>query len=205
VIESAAPPLKTTAESSNVRSPKKKQKEGVQPLAPAEPEFKVQEAAPVAVPISPEKAKTTGAIAPPAPVPQVFAPRVSSFRDANQNSAPPALNARFSFDYQVTDDRKLRVLPSAMGFLSASASSGTSSTSLADNLSVRPGMPMDFAIPAEAALITLVFSAQPIPRDATQPNIAGSLDPPSGTKTDPNPSPASRLSAIIQIRPAGVR
>jgi hypothetical protein len=109
--------------------------------------------------------------------------------------------ARFAFGYEITADRKVRVTPGAIGFLSVSASGGASPQVLAANQPVRPGTVSEFEIPGNASLVTVIFSAQPSPQEIPASTLGGSLDSSSGTKVDPNPTANSRLTAVIPVTP----
>jgi hypothetical protein len=114
--------------------------------------------------------------------------------------------ARFAFDYSVSPEGVLRITPAAPGFLTVSVNSATASTQLFSGRPVQPGLVNEIALPDDAVLATVTFAAQAAAADASsigalgQTGIGGAIDPPSGTKSDPNPSPNSRLTAVIAVK-----
>jgi hypothetical protein len=108
--------------------------------------------------------------------------------------------ARFAFDYTVTQQFELRVLPYANGFLSVNVTKATTSESLFSGRPIQAGSVTEVQLPEDAVFVSVLFSAQETP-PAIAGNIIGGSDPLSGTKSDPNPSPNSALFARILLRP----
>jgi len=171
-----------------------------QPKAAPAPELAATDAAQEPAITASEKAIPNAVeVQPPVPSPQsprVLAPRAATaFRAETQG----ALVQRFAFNYEVTADRKLRITPASNGFISVRAVEGASSEVLTGNQAARPGMTSEFDVPASATLVTVTFSAQPAPQEAVPATMGGALDPPSGSKADPNPTAESRLTAVIPL------
>ena len=107
----------------------------------------------------------------------------------------------FAFDYSVTPQGALRIVPTAAGFLSVTASNAAgTSTTVVTGRQLQPGVASEIALPADAAQAILIFSAQANP-PAFVGDAAGGPSPPSGTKSDPNPSPNSVIYAVIRVKP----
>jgi hypothetical protein len=100
----------------------------------------------------------------------------------------------FGLDYAVTAEGRLRIVPSANGFLSVSAASQL----VISNRQVTAGSPQEIPLPDGAASATIVFSAQSI-TDSIQNIVKNPMDAASGTISDPNPSTTSRLELVIPI------
>jgi hypothetical protein len=104
--------------------------------------------------------------------------------------------AVFGFTYSVTAEGRLRVVPSANGFLSVSAADQV----LISNRALLAASATEVPLPVGATSATIVFSAQQI-ADSISSILKSPLDAPSGTITDPNPSATSRLEVVIPIPP----
>jgi hypothetical protein len=105
--------------------------------------------------------------------------------------------AAFAFSYSVTPEGMLRIQPTADGFLTVTVNDGQA---LLSNQPTRAGAVIDVPVPAGSTKATIVYSAQ----NTSAATATGSLtaeDPPSGTKTDPAPTPNSRLQAVIPLTP----
>lgn len=100
----------------------------------------------------------------------------------------------FRFDYSVTPEGRVRVMPQADGFLTVIVSGGTT---LFSNRAVRAGSENLIDVPADAASATVIFTAQAA-TEAFAP-APGQIDPAQGSKSDPNPTPQSRLIAVIPL------
>jgi hypothetical protein len=150
--------------------------------------------------LAPPPAVTPAAIPPEA----VTVGAIAGFRAANQ-FAEVAPAGRFAFDYEVTSDRKLRIIPAANGFLTVSVSEGGTIRRLADNARGLARGSFEFSLPLEETIVTIVFSARPVSQPAAQTTASAAVDALSGTKVDPNPSPDSQLIAVIQVKASGVR
>lgn len=123
-----------------------------------------------------------------------------SARIAAAAKAPDAsVAARFAFDYSVTPEGRLRVLPSADGFLTVSVSNGGASQVLFSDRPTQAASAIEVPLPGDSTVATIVFARTTGAGAAA--GRGGAVDPPSGTKTDPAPSPNSRLQAIIQLTP----
>jgi hypothetical protein len=102
-----------------------------------------------------------------------------------------------AFDYRLTPEGVLRIEPASAGFLTVSVvNSAGSSTSLFLNRPVAAASVNEIMLPADAVTAMVIFG----PRSATGYAGGGALDPPSGTKADPNPTPDSILAAIIPVK-----
>jgi hypothetical protein len=112
---------------------------------------------------------------------------------------------RFAFDYEVTSDRKLRIVPAANGFLTVSIREGGTIRRLADNARGQARASFEFSLPFEETIVTIVFSALPVSQPAAQTNASVADDGLSGAKVDPNPSPGSQLIAVIHVKASGMR
>jgi hypothetical protein len=121
---------------------------------------------------------------------------------------------RFAFDYSLTPEGLLRITPAADGFLTVAVNHAAASTVLFSGRMISARSVTEVMLPADAVSATVIFAAQAAPPaspQAPQANAAdafivngatsaGATDPPSGTKSDPNPSPNSRLIAIIPVK-----
>jgi len=106
--------------------------------------------------------------------------------------------ARFAFDYSVTPEGALRIVPAANGFLTVGANNGTSMSVLFSSRPVQARSITEVPLPADCVSALVLFSAREMP-PAFQ-NITGDLDAPSGTKSDPNPTADSVLIAFVPVR-----
>lgn len=113
-------------------------------------------------------------------------------------AARPAVPQRFAFDYSVTPEDALHLTLRGNGFLTVETNNGKEVVSLVTNRSVSPGMSIDVPLPAEAVTVTAILSARPI---SSNRSLITGVDPPSGTKTDLNPSADSVLVAMIPLKP----
>jgi hypothetical protein len=102
----------------------------------------------------------------------------------------------FGFDYSVTVDRHLRIVPATNGFLSVSAAGQL----LVSNRALTGSATTEVPLPDGANSVTVVFSVQPI-TDSILNIVKTPMDAPAATMIDPNPTPASRLVAVIPIVP----
>jgi hypothetical protein len=125
---------------------------------------------------------------------------------AQPQLAGAAAASRFAFDYQVTPAGVLRVTPAANGFLTVNVGKAAVSSPLILGRSLQANAVTEVQLPADIDTVTVVFSAQERPAGAANA-ITGStdplasLDPRSGTKTDPNPTANSVVYAVIRLRP----
>jgi hypothetical protein len=186
----------------SAQSPAPPKKGSRKALAKPQPEAEIVQAEPE--PVSPKAAARpeppVPATAPQATIQPRLSPAVVGFR-ALPKAATFAAIGRFAFSYAVTSDGKLRVTPQATGFLTVIATGGASQEDLATNQPVRPGALPEFDIPTGASVLTIVFSARQSAAGAALGAIGGALDPLAGAKVDPNPSPDSRLTAVIALMP----
>ncbi|MBV8844670.1 MAG: hypothetical protein JO307_17840 [Bryobacterales bacterium] len=191
IIQSAAPVLKGP-----------KQALSLAPAAQPEPAIAgVPPPPPGATDVKESVARLGTPVAPQAQ--PMAAPGVAGFRTLNQ-FAQVAPNG-FGFSYTVTADDKLRLTPTAMGFVTVRGANGTATRNLAQNFAAQARSMSEFKIPEDITILTVIFSARPVPPGEVQAGLGGALDGLSGTKADPNPSPDSRLTAIIPIKPGAVR
>ena len=154
-------------------------------------------AIPAASPALPEAPPQLNSPTPPAPQ-SLGAPAVTALRSI----ARTTVTDRFGFDYEVAEDRKIRVTTASSGFLSVNAAiSGASPQIIVANQPSQAGSTSELDIPARATLVTVVFSAQPVAQETQAGAIGGALDARSGTKTDPNPTANSRVTAVIPVNP----
>jgi hypothetical protein len=102
----------------------------------------------------------------------------------------------FGFVYAVTAERRLRIVPATDGFLSVSAAGQM----LVSNRALTAAGVTELPLPDSATSVTVVFSAQQI-TDSILSIAKNPLDAASGTVSDPNPSPASRLVVVIPALP----
>jgi hypothetical protein len=112
----------------------------------------------------------------------------------------PALKAEsaaagFGLNYSVTAEGKLRVVALANGFLSVGAAGQVQVL----NRAVTAGASTEVEMPEGATSAIVVFSAQAV-TDSILSITKSPEAADAGTVTDPNPSPNSRLEAIVPIR-----
>ncbi len=119
----------------------------------------------------------------------------STAKDAGANAI-----ARFAFDYSVTPDGRLLILPASDGFLTVGVSNGSTSQVLFSGRPAQAASTVEVPLPGDSTIATIVFTAQNAGAGVAAVS-GGSVDPPSGTKTDPAPSPNSRLQAYIPLTP----
>ena len=107
----------------------------------------------------------------------------------------------FAFDYSVTPQGALRIVPSAAGFLAVTASNtaGTS-TAVVTGRQLQAGATAEIPLPSDATQVIVIFSAQANP-PAFAGEAPGGISPPSGAKSAPNPSANSVIYAVIRVRP----
>ena len=103
--------------------------------------------------------------------------------------------AGFGFDYSMTPEGKLRVVPSANGFVSV----GAMGQVVISNRALTAGSAMETELPEGSTSAIVVFSAQSI-TDSVLSITKSPAEADAGTVTDPNPSPNSRLEVIVPIR-----
>jgi hypothetical protein len=75
----------------------------------------------------------------------------------------------------------------------------TAAAVLVSGRPVQAGSATEIRLPPDAVSAVVIFSAQAAPADVLPTAGTGAMDPPSGTKSDPNPSPSSRLTALIPV------
>jgi hypothetical protein len=123
---------------------------------------------------------------------------------ARSFAAQAAKPAGFSFDYSVTPDGLLRITPAAPGFLTVAVNNSAAATVLFSGRPVQAGSMTEIMLPPDAVSATIILeatspSAQAKEADISNAIATGATDPPSGTKSDPSPSPNSRLIAVIPV------
>jgi hypothetical protein len=106
---------------------------------------------------------------------------------------------RFAFDYSVTPEGSLRIVLASNGFLTVGANNGTAVLVLFENRSLQAGSVTEVPLPADCVSAVVIFSAQMVPAGSSN-LVTGALDAASGTKADSNPTPESRLTAVIPVR-----
>jgi len=105
---------------------------------------------------------------------------------------------RFAFDYSVTPEGILRIVPASAGFLTVEVSNGTGYTALFSGRPVAAGSVNEIMLPPDAVSALTIFGLR---APASGENIVhGAMDPPSGTKFDPNPTPNSILVSEIPVK-----
>lgn len=104
----------------------------------------------------------------------------------------------FAFDYSITPEGALRVVPAANGFLSVYSNDGNTARSLFFNRPLQAGVPAEIPLPADCVEAMAEFSMREI--EPGLPSVTGPLDPSAGTKSDPNPRPESLLIALIPVK-----
>jgi hypothetical protein len=105
--------------------------------------------------------------------------------------------ARFAFDYSITPDRRLRILAASDGFLTVSVSNGDTAEVLLAGRPTQAASTVEVQLPLDSAVATIVFARNAGAGAAAA--TGGAIDALAGTKTDPTPSPNSRLQAIIPL------
>jgi hypothetical protein len=201
VAPPAAPPVTGTATEER-KTPAPRRAPATKAQSPAAEPPREVASAPVAEP----PASALGGLAGGAPqaaasraAAPVAAPLPAALKNELQAKATAALQSPFAFDYSITPQRHLHFIPAANGFLSVNVLTGPGNSSvLVSDRPVRAGSAQDVDLPASATQAIVLFTAQ-----ARAPEISGSLggamDPPSGRKQDPHPSPESRLRAVIPL------
>lgn len=109
-----------------------------------------------------------------------------------------APTSRLAFDYSVTAEGAFRIVPASNGFLSVGANNGSTVSILVDNRPLQAGSVTEVPLPADCVSAIAIFSVREVPAGSL--NITGPMDPPSGTKLDPNPTPDSRLIAVVPTK-----
>jgi hypothetical protein len=107
--------------------------------------------------------------------------------------------ARFAFDYRLSPEGVLRIEPASGGFLTVQVNSATAATVLFSGRPVQAGSATEIGLPADTVSATVIFAAQAAAANVSSSTVTGAPDPPSGGKSDPNPSPNSRLIAVIPV------
>jgi hypothetical protein len=110
----------------------------------------------------------------------------------------------FAFDYSITPEGRLKFVPTATGFLTVSVNNGGSARVILASRPTQGGSTVEVPLPGDSISATILFTARlTAPQEAagTVGGMAAATDPTSGTKTDPNPSPDSRLVAVVPIPP----
>jgi hypothetical protein len=116
-----------------------------------------------------------------------------------QRSVTAALApARFAFDYSVTPEGALRIVPASNGFLTVGANNGSAMSVLFSSRPLQAGSVTEVPLPADCVSALVIFSAREMP--AAILNLTGPVDEPSGTKSDPSPTPDSRLIATVPVK-----
>ncbi len=118
-------------------------------------------------------------------------------RALNQRAAVAGVPARFAFDYSVTPPGALRIVPAANGFLTVGSNNGSTMSLLFSNRPLQAGAASEVPLPADCVSALVIFSARETPGGVL--TFTGPADAPSGTKSDPNPTPDSRLIAVIPV------
>lgn len=121
-------------------------------------------------------------------------------RAAGQSFAALAARpAPLSFDYRLTPEGVLRIVPVNAGFLTVEVSDAAGSfTPLFTNRLVTAGSVNEIMLPPDAVTALMIFG--PRPASSAGSIVHGALDPPSGTKSDPNPTPDSLLVSEIPVK-----
>ena len=117
---------------------------------------------------------------------------------AQSFAALAAKPAGFSFNYSVTPEGTFRIVPAANGFLSVGANNGSTISILFSSRPLQAGAVTEVQLPADCVSALVAFSAREMP--AAVLNITGPLDAPAGSKSDPNPTLDSILTAIIPVK-----
>ena len=118
--------------------------------------------------------------------------------------APPiaALAARpapLSFDYRLAPEGVLRIEPASAGFLTVEVSDSAGSfTPLFSDRAVAAGSVNEIMLPPDAVTALMIFG--PRPGSSAGSIVPSAMDPPSGTKSDPNPTPNSFLVSEIPVK-----
>jgi hypothetical protein len=98
----------------------------------------------------------------------------------------------------VTPQGALRIVPASNGFLTVGSNNGSTMSVLFNNRSLQAGSATEVALPADCVSALVIFSARETPLGLV--NITSSPDAPAGTKSDPNPTPDSRLIAVVPVQ-----
>lgn len=114
--------------------------------------------------------------------------------------APAARAPRFAFDYNVTPEGMLHVAVASNGLLSVQANNGREISTLFMDRAMQAGSSADVALPGDAAWVLVVFSQRSV-GSLTSLGTGPLFDPPSGTKSDSNPTPDTVLTARIPLKP----
>ncbi len=112
-----------------------------------------------------------------------------------QNQLLDKTAATFSFDYSVTAEKRLRIVPSANGFLSVSAAGQV----VVSNRALMAGVAAELPLPEGATSATVVFSATQQTGESSVASLQSPAGGASGTVNDPNPTPNSRLTVVVEI------
>jgi hypothetical protein len=115
-----------------------------------------------------------------------------------QRAAVAGALPRFAFDYSVTPPGALRIVPAANGFLTVGSNNGSAMSVLFNNRPLQAGAATEVLLPTDCVSALVIFSASETPPGLL--NITSPADAPSGTKSDPNPTPDSRLIAVVPVR-----
>ncbi len=105
---------------------------------------------------------------------------------------------RFAFDYSVTPEGILRIVPASNGFLTVGSNNRSAMSTLFNSRPVQAGSVTEVPLPADCVSALVIFSAREMP--AGFQNITSPPDASSGTKSDPNPTPDSVLIAMVPVR-----
>jgi hypothetical protein len=111
---------------------------------------------------------------------------------------PGPASPRFAFNYGITPEGALRITPAANGFLAVYSNNGNVAQGLFFDRQLQAGSSTEIPLPADCTEAMVAFSARP--RGAAVLSADGPMDPASGTKSDPNPSPDSVLIAVIPVK-----
>src|SRR5579863_425117 len=116
---------------------------------------------------------------------------------AAPSAAPRATVPRFAFDYSVTPERALRIVPASTGFLSVGVNNGSVTTVLFNNRPQQAGVITLVPLPADCVSALALFSAREVPPGSL--NITSPMEAPAGTKSDPSPTQDSVLIAVVPV------
>ena len=105
---------------------------------------------------------------------------------------------RFAFDYSVTPQGILRIVPASNGFLTVGANNGSTLSTLFNSRSIKAGSVTEVPLPADCVSALVIFSAREMPGGFQ--NVTSPPDAPSGSKSDPNPTPDSVLIAMVPVK-----
>jgi outer membrane biosynthesis protein TonB len=118
---------------------------------------------------------------------------------AQSLAALAAKPPRLAFDYRLTPEGVLRIEPASAGFLTVEVSDTLGSfMPLFTDRPVAAGSVNEIMLPSDAVTALTIFG----PRTAASYGsiVHGAMDPPSGTKSDPNPTPNSFLVSEIPVK-----